>query len=506
MVRLRESPGRLLLLVFIAGLVGCQRPAAQSPRTVEPSTISIRLPARFGALRRPAVEFSHGQHTKALNKEGCKTCHQRDRSGKLIPLFARTGDGHSRDALMDLYHSRCMGCHKQRSQGPRACGECHVKRPRTRSLRVEMAFDYSLHYRHVTSLGKDKSCEQCHHLYDKAQRKLVYERGGESNCRDCHKARRNGGTPALREAAHQDCVGCHEKRTAASQPTGPTLCVGCHDATHQQKIKRVRPERLKLAYSPTVKRRQPDQLWLSTAGGVSRLVGFDHQAHEPRARFCSTCHHETLAACKSCHTLTGKKEGRFITVATAYHQRDAKQSCVGCHARKARASECAGCHEALTAHRSKQACVTCHNGPRPGEPGPAALPPTTQLPPLPPYSKDYPEMVVIKALAKEFAPSKMPHGRIVARLFRESNRSKLARQFHGRTETLCAGCHHRTPAGRRSPPCASCHGRTDHATRDQPGLKAAYHRQCMGCHQRMGLTKLMGCHSCHAKAGAEAKR
>ena len=34
--------------------------------------------------------------------------------------------------------------------------------------------------------------------------------------------------------------------------------------------------------------------------------------------------------------------------------------------------------------------------------------------------------------------------------------------------------------------CASCHGRTADATRDKPALKEAYHRQCIGCHERNG--------------------
>ena len=36
-------------------------------------------------------------------------------------------------------------------------------------------------------------------------------------------------------------------------------------------------------------------------------------------------------------------------------------------------------------------------------------------------------------------------------------------------------------------------------TADKPGLTAAYHRQCIGCHQAMAIRKT-GCTDCHAKA------
>jgi hypothetical protein len=62
---------------------------------------------------------------------------------------------------------------------------------------------------------------------------------------------------------------------------------------------------------------------------------------------------------------------------------------------------------------------------------------------------------------------------------------------------MCVGCHHHSPAGARPPPCRSCHSQAADATRDRPGLKAAYHRQCLGCHIDMGVSK-QGCTDCHA--------
>lgn len=497
-----------LLLAAAVVCVGCQRPAAKGARQVGPSVIQLRLPARLGSLQRPAVEYDHGLHVKQLGPGSCKTCHKHDSKGKLVPKFGRLSDRGSRDKLTALYHDQCMGCHKKRGVGPRGCGECHTKRPSTRSTRLTMSFDYALHYRHERQLGEQKSCKSCHHIYDKAQQRLIHEKGTESNCRDCHGARQKGSKPSLRNAVHGDCVSCHLKRTVAKQVTGPVRCAGCHGAMQRKKIqqhaKDIVVPRLKLAYSPRLKRRQPNKLWLRAPGTRAKLVAFDHQAHEPRARFCSSCHHETLAACKSCHSLQGKKKGGGVTLATAYHAKDAKQSCVGCHRAETAKTACAGCHRVASAEPSKRTCGVCHNGPLPGKTLaalPTTFPPMAKVGPLPATSKtDFPEYVLIKGLAKSYAPSKMPHGRIVAKLDKLIQKSKLAQQFHGQRRTVCVGCHHHAPAGARPAACSSCHGRTGHPTQDKPGLMTAYHRQCMGCHKTMGLARLNKCTSCHKAA------
>ena len=49
--------------------------------------------------------------------------------------------------------------------------------------------------------------------------------------------------------------------------------------------------------------------------------------------------------------------------------------------------------------------------------------------------------------------------------------------------------------GERPPTCRSCHSREADPVDDKPGLKAAYHRQCMGCHEQMDLK--VGCEDCH---------
>lgn len=65
----------------------------------------------------------------------------------------------------------------------------------------------------------------------------------------------------------------------------------------------------------------------------------------------------------------------------------------------------------------------------------------------------------------------------------------------------CAACHHYRPADPNAPEtvsCRSCHQdtRTD-ANTERIGLKAAYHMQCMNCHEQMkkGPVNCVGCHT-----------
>lgn len=56
----------------------------------------------------------------------------------------------------------------------------------------------------------------------------------------------------------------------------------------------------------------------------------------------------------------------------------------------------------------------------------------------------------------------------------------------------CSNCHHSSPTGHIAP-CSECH--LQPASLGQPGLKGAYHRQCLGCHKQWsGSTECANCH------------
>ncbi len=507
-----------VLFCITAGCVSSELTEAE--RTLEASAVVPEFPETFGPAERPAVEFDHGKHTAALEEEGCKTCHRKDDKGKQLSSFWDTAKATDRESLQNAYHDTCIGCHTERSEekkktGPLTCAECHAEKSEPVSLRTLVAFDYSLHQRHVTTM--EKKCETCHHVYNKETQQLEYKKEAEDACRDCHGAVDDGKTLSLKNAVHRDCVGCHLDRKEKKLESGPIGCIGCHDADVVDGYEKLPEEAIE-----RLKRKQPDQVWVISPDAKSKAVAFNHQAHEPAAMFCTSCHHKTPKPCKECHSLTGKEDGDFITMATAYHRPTSEHSCVGCHEKQTQTADCAGCHYALTKIPGERSCEVCHNGPveinkdkdasaeaagggSDQEMLAALLAEKPELAPLPAISdKEFPEKVTIKVLADAYGPSEMPHSKIVAALDKKVRENKLAMRFHRQTETLCAGCHHHSPVGARPVPCRACHEAQADNQADKPGLRAAYHRQCMGCHQQMDLKKkTLGCTDCHEKATGE---
>ena len=99
----------------------------------------------FGKLERPGVEFLHDDHVKALEKKkkDCTACHLSEKD-RLSLKFLRLKDD-SKKQVMDLYHSRCIACHKQtvsagEKAGPITCGDCHKEKPGVLSVRQPMGW------------------------------------------------------------------------------------------------------------------------------------------------------------------------------------------------------------------------------------------------------------------------------------------------------------------------------------------------------------------------------
>ena len=522
----------------LLGLTACISVATADPshsprRTANAATIVLASPDSLGSPERPPVGFPHDVHTAAMvstdgDTSGCGACHDRDDKRRLLPRFKLVGAVTSLEELGEQFHAGCLGCHEERlgaglASGPVGCGECHERAPIT-PPRAAMRFDYSLHARHVKA-AEDR-CETCHHVYNEVTRELEPGKGVEGSCRDCHGAADDGKRLSLRNAMHTDCVSCHlerlEKEQAGKQvAAGPIDCLGCHDEVRQMAI-------AKLDSIPRLQRGQPDELWLRVAGGTAKLVPFNHRRHEEQGQSCATCHHRTMQACVTCHALTaaveGAVEGSSVTLVQAFHDPNATQSCVGCHQQEVEADpNCGGCHRLQSGAPGTESCEICHRGPRlaKGVPIPvqdtpekpayltvaAGLPVRDFLepvpaPPLPATSDDFPDSLRIDVLASEYRPAPLPHRRIVQALATAIGESALARRFHRPADSrICAGCHHRSPVGERPPACLSCHSETDHPTADQPRLLAAYHRQCISCHQVMGHST--ECVKCHQPATEE---
>ncbi len=112
-----------------------------------------------------------------------------------------------------------------------------------------------------------------------------------------------------------------------------------------------------------------------------------------------------------------------------------------------------------------------------------------------------PNCMRFQAAAEEFAQKLGPEIVILDKLkgvylpvpFDHKGHAKMAQMTKG-----CATCHHYTPEGQEHPACDACHSITDAGTDiHKPGLKGAYHRQCLGCHK--DWIDETDCAVCHRK-------
>jgi hypothetical protein len=517
-----------LLLTATMVLAGVWTAVAMTQKAAAPQKegradiITIDGLKEFGALERPAVLFYHDKHTQAMAKENkdCSVCHDTVKD-RLSLKFKRTDDV-SKQTVMNIYHDNCIACHKKESQqpgkksGPVECGQCHVENGGApASTWQPIVMDKSLHYRHIKA--NDKKCELCHHQYNEKTKALYYAKGKEGACVYCHKEVTEDNRIDDQQASHIACIGCHRKLTAKHKDAGPHQCSGCHDAKQQALIE-------KIADVPRLERNQPDAVMVKIAvkDNIAEpvkdrmlAVPFDHKAHEGYNDTCRVCHHAAIAPCAKCHTIEGSKDGNQVKLSQAMHQRDADASCVGCHNRQQVKPQCAGCHSMMLKSRSltyKDSCRTCHSA-SPGEkPYPvddakvnalaAGILAQRQTAPTTVKVDEIPEKVTIKSLSSSFEAVTLPHRKIVLKLAEGVKGSKMAAYFHTAPTTLCQGCHHNSPGTVKPPHCGSCHGSSsDSLNPSRPGLMAAYHQECMQCHDKMGLKKPASrqCTDCHAK-------
>ncbi|MDO9264700.1 MAG: cytochrome c3 family protein [Desulfosalsimonadaceae bacterium] len=506
-----------IILIYCTGTYGLEQSLKVSSQT-RADVIKIDFIKTFGKLEKQPVVFLHDAHTEALAKKNkdCTACHLSG-NDRISLKFNRIKDT-DRIGVMNIYHKECIPCHGEmkvagEKAGPIECDGCHKEKTQYLSSGKPMGFDKSLHFRH--SEAQEKKCERCHHEYDEKEKKLFYAKEKEGTCRYCHKPETKGNIISMRVASHIACINCHNKNLAKNLAGGPVKCSGCHDPAAQQKIKQISPV-------PRMDRKQPDMVVIKTAQkGLEagpenpnrmNLVPFDHQAHEIYNDTCRVCHHESLKSCNECHALSGTKAGKDVNLENAMHRMDTEKSCEGCHSIKQKETNCAGCH-ALMGKASKpeeDSCLKCHMIPATEvektlnpdlEKSLAAERLNSRKPVTGTYNEaDIPEKVVIKNLSKEYGPVDFPHRKIVKALVNNIKDSKLAGYFHSQEGTVCKGCHHNSPASKKPPQCRNCHGKPfDEKNPLKPGILGAYHQQCMGCHQEMGIEKPAGCIDCHKK-------
>ncbi|MCB9867612.1 MAG: cytochrome c3 family protein [Phycisphaerales bacterium] len=133
-----------------------------------------------------------------------------------------------------------------------------------------------------------------------------------------------------------------------------------------------------------------------------------------------------------------------------------------------------------------EGCLRCHTCPAPTKENPSLLI-CARLVGTPNKVEDGPDIVILDQLVDLYLPVPFDH----------RGHARMAEMTRG-----CATCHHYTPEGMTHPACRTCHDATSAGTDiAKPGLKGAYHRQCLNCHREW--TDEKDCVKCHApKAGA----
>lgn len=505
----------LVLVLGGIGLIHSMTVESAKPQ-VSTSGPPIRIVHKGQAqeLERSPVCFNHDLHTSALKqgkKSDCKVCHALEEQMELksrkkvkVYRFPKTAyKADDKDAAMTAFHNACGSCHRERASqakktGPDIglCGKCHVRKARFMTVTWAWApiFNYDRHNKHV--IAAEKKCETCHHILDEKQKKLIHKKDTENSCRACHKDVTEKTARPLQKVAHAECIGCHMDLAAkGKKKVGPFECKGCHG-----EHKELKPD--DIVKIPRLVRGQKDVLDLVLKDPKSarmKVVAFNHKSHEPRTQFCNTCHHYSLEKCSNCHTEKGDfKKGGGVSFERAFHKDGVAQSCVGCHQKSKQKKECAGCHQWMPDPLPKVSCPICHGGPSGGKPLEEAKPLPVEF-----DKEKVPDKLLVKSLEKQFKPAELVHQKIIKKLVTISNTNSLARTFHAAKgeNAICAGCHHKMEmtAAKKVPNCTTCHGRRfDPKEMGKPGILAAYHRQCMGCHKAMNQKpQALECVKCH---------
>lgn len=135
--------------------------------------------------------------------------------------------------------------------------------------------------------------------------------------------------------------------------------------------------------------------------------------------------------------------------------------------------------EPLAAAPQERGCAACHTCPNPTKESPCLVP-------CPRLATDQgPDVVLLDQLSEQYVPV----------IFAHKLHAQMTKIVGG-----CELCHHNHPPG-RIVPCRDCHPAASPSPDfAQPGLKGAYHRQCLNCHREWSHET--ECAVCHAKRAA----
>lgn len=144
-----------------------------------------------------------------------------------------------------------------------------------------------------------------------------------------------------------------------------------------------------------------------------------------------------------------------------------------------------------TAPVAQESCVTCHTCDTPSVEAPCLQPCPTKgerASTFPAFKGEVPEVVILDILSNHYEGVKFNH----------AGHASMSVIGKG-----CVTCHHYGPEDKILS-CSACHGITpDVEHLNQPGLRGAYHRQCLGCHRDWSHEN--ACNNCHVPVGSPQK-
>lgn len=138
-------------------------------------------------------------------------------------------------------------------------------------------------------------------------------------------------------------------------------------------------------------------------------------------------------------------------------------------------------------------CTRCHRCEQPSAADPCLRNPCTRDAALPPATRSgagaVPDSMLLDVLKGDYEPVPFSH----------KAHADMAGMALG-----CATCHHHSEPGAPPPACIDCHDPKVEGTDPRmPGLKGAYHQQCLNCHREW--MDESACTICHLPRGSTSK-
>jgi len=342
--------------------------------------------------------------------------------------------------------------------------------------RPPVPFDHDKHTRALKSEG----CEICHPTDDHGDVRFTFSAVKDQTGRN-----------ALMNAYHDDCIGCHTRRTHEGEKAGPVTCGECHVVErlpHEYEYLPVMPDYYEVLrdtyHSDCITcHREPGKV-TEVAGTLDwkrfyvkqrttedRLpkVSFDYLWHDK--------HDKALAGkCELCHSLSPEKQAELkakgqepagqdwvwdVEESDRFRERQtAHDRCINCHLRRrAEAAATAGPLE----------CGECHSG----------------------------AQRTIEELAGVVRPKSDAKDLMLMRLDEGARANAVAfdHKSHVAKSHSCQECHHKTLR-----PCADCHTVEGSEKGGGITLAEAHHKvssplSCVGCHEaEKSKPDCAGCH------------